>query len=148
MTDDLDRVLADLGGSLGELADSGQSDLARQLAAFVSCVATEAVKRKPFGKAMLAALSPPAPPRATGGAPSSHRRKPGLVDPFELYRAGEAELRGRLATLDVEQLKDVIAEGGMDRDKLAMKWRTPERLIERIVDTVRSRSSKGDVFLR
>ena len=42
----------------------------------------------------------------------------------------------------------MIAEHGMDRDKLAMKWKTPDRLIERIVDTVRSRSAKGDVFLR
>jgi hypothetical protein len=148
VTDDFDQLLGQLGESLGELADAGQEELARQLAALVSCVASEAARRKSFGKAMLAALTPRDRLRVASAPSGSHRRKPGLIDPFELYRVGESELRNRLATLDVEQLKDVIAEHGMDRDKLAMKWKTPARLIERIVETVRSRSAKGDVFLR
>jgi hypothetical protein len=57
-------------------------------------------------------------------------------------------LQDQLSLLTVGQLKDIISEHGMDRDKLAMKWQTPGRLIERIVTTVTSRAHKGDVFLR
>jgi hypothetical protein len=35
----------------------------------------------------------------------------------------------------------------MDHDRLALRWKNPQRLIERIVETVITRSQKGDVFL-
>jgi hypothetical protein len=53
-----------------------------------------------------------------------------------------------LATLDVDQLKDVIARHQMDRARLAMKWQTPERLIDVIVAHTMSRAHKGEAFLR
>jgi hypothetical protein len=34
----------------------------------------------------------------------------------------------------------------MDRSKLAMKWKTKDRLVELIVSTVASRARKGDAF--
>jgi len=74
------------------------------------------------------------------------RRQPGPFDPMEVYRQQPETLQDRLKTLDVEQLKDIIAEHGMDRNKLAMKWRTGERLINLIISTVESRSKKGDAF--
>jgi hypothetical protein len=74
------------------------------------------------------------------------RRKPGVVDPFALYSHGEEPLRHALGSLGVEQLKDIVAEHGMDLSKLAMKWKTPERLIDLIATTVRTRSQKGDAF--
>jgi hypothetical protein len=56
-------------------------------------------------------------------------------------------LREHLEACNVEQLKDIIAANGMDHDRLALKWKNPQRLIERIVETVIARSQKGDVFL-
>lgn len=35
----------------------------------------------------------------------------------------------------------------MDRAKLAMKWQTPERLIDLIVNQTAIRSRKGEAFL-
>jgi hypothetical protein len=71
------------------------------------------------------------------------------VDPFAAYeQGGEAVLREALAGLDVSQLKDVVAQHQMDRAKLAMKWQTPERLIDLIVTQTRSRAHKGEAFLR
>jgi len=32
--------------------------------------------------------------------------------------------------------------------KLAMKWKTPKRIIDRIVEVSLGRAAKGDVFLR
>jgi hypothetical protein len=57
-------------------------------------------------------------------------------------------LRQSLAPLNLEQLKDIIADYGMDPSKLAMKWKTPKRIIDRIVEVSLGRAAKGDVFLR
>ena len=79
-------------------------------------------------------------------APHRHRRPTGVLDPMKLMREGEDALRTRLSALTVDQLKDIVAEHGMDTTKLAMKWRTPQRLIELIVSTVRGRLAKGTAF--
>jgi hypothetical protein len=87
-----------------------------------------------------------ASPNRRSGA--SGRRAPPVLDPIALARQGEGLLRERLAALDVEQLKDVVADYGMDQGKLVMKWKTPERIIERIVEFSLARAVKGDVFLK
>jgi hypothetical protein len=80
-------------------------------------------------------------------APRPHRRPPSVLDPFAVYaQNGEAGLRQKLHELDIERLKDIVAEHGMDPGKLAMKWKTPERLINLIADTVAARAKKGDAF--
>lgn len=82
------------------------------------------------------------------GKPSvrPHRRKPGAFDPMVVYRENSDKLKSRLMELNIEELKDIIAEQGMDRSKLAMKWKTKERLINLIVTTVENRVHKGDAF--
>jgi hypothetical protein len=61
---------------------------------------------------------------------------------------GENALRGALTPLNVEQLKDIVAEYGMDTSKLALKWKSRDRLQDLIVATVRDRLAKGDAFRR
>lgn len=80
------------------------------------------------------------------GASRAVRGK-GLFDPFPVYQvSGEAGLRARLRTLSVDQLKDIIAEHGMNYDKAAMRWKTQARLIDRIAERVAARSAKGTVL--
>ena len=76
----------------------------------------------------------------------SNRRKPGLFDPVSVYRENPDSLQPRLENLEIEELKDIVAEQGLDRAKLAMKWKSKERLIELIVTSVKMRSQKGDAF--
>ena len=77
----------------------------------------------------------------------SHRRAPGVVDPFAVFSdAGEEGVRRSLSQLSIEQLKDIVAQHGMDRSKLAMKWRTSGRFVDLILETVAARSRKGDAF--
>lgn len=80
------------------------------------------------------------PPRRTG------RRDAPALDPFEIYRGDPDALRGRLAELNLEQLRDVVASYGMDPRRLVMKWKTADRVIAHVVETVRTRSRKGDAF--
>jgi hypothetical protein len=79
----------------------------------------------------------------------SHRRARAIIDPLAIHQGeGEDRLRAALGALTMEELKDIVAEHGMDTNKLAMKWRTRERLEDLIVTTVRDRLSKGSVFRR
>ena len=63
-----------------------------------------------------------------------------------LHREHPEDLARRLDELTIEELKDIVAENGMDRAKLAMKWKTKDRLISLIVTTVKNRALKGDEF--
>lgn len=141
--------------SAGEaLLSLGAEDtlLAGQLARLVQVVAAEATRTQRFRRALSKALDEP-PQRSQGdtGALSAgrprNRRKPGIIDPFSTFSdEGESGLRKRLSTLELEQLRDIVAENGMDHDKLAMRWKDPQRVIDRIIDRVTARTTKGSAF--
>jgi hypothetical protein len=134
-----------LGDSLLMLAEA-HPDLARTLAQTVAAVAAEAARSPRFARALVSATHTP---NAGDGVPERRRgrRAPGPFDPFAVYaEVGEKGLRDRLAGLAIEQLKDIVAEHRMDQDRLAMRWKDPARLAERIIDRVKTRSTKGDVF--
>jgi hypothetical protein len=102
----------------------------------------EAVRDPEFSRALRRALDEAVPKR-------QRRRAHPAVDPFATYEeSGETALLQALAALDVDQLKDVVAHHQMDRAKLAMKWQTPQRLIDLIVTQTKSRAHKGEAFLR
>lgn len=79
---------------------------------------------------------------------ASHRRAAAVLDPILLAQEGETALRKQLELLSLEELKDIVAGYGMDSGRLAMKWKNPERLIERIVKRSIARAHKGDAFMR
>ena len=85
---------------------------------------------------------------ATGlrGARPANRRPPAVLDPVSIAAQGEEALRAALAALTLDQLKDIVADYGMDRDRLVMKWRTTNRVVDRIVEVSISREQKGDAF--
>jgi hypothetical protein len=55
-------------------------------------------------------------------------------------------LRARLAGLSIEQLRDIVAEHGMDPGKLVIKWKSADRIIDGIVEMSMARAQKGDAF--
>lgn len=77
---------------------------------------------------------------------SSNRRPPAVLDPIRLARQGELTLRAELGRLNLEQLRDIVADYGMDTGKLVLKWRTPDRIIDRIVELSLNRAQKGSAF--
>jgi len=58
----------------------------------------------------------------------------------------ELALRSALEKLSLNQLRDIVAEYGMDPGRLVMKWMAPERVIDRIVEISSARAHKGDAF--
>jgi hypothetical protein len=135
-----------------------------RLAQLCEIVADEAERNSAFRRRLEEALSPqqtglpviredrvrePKPRDSrpvTDIARKGGRRTPAVLDPLGLARQGEDVLRKELSLLDLEQLKDVVAEYGMDPGKLVMKWKDPMRIIERIVELSLARSTKGDAF--
>lgn len=101
----------------------------------------EAARDPAFGRALQTAIGKALPKK-------QRRRQPPVLDVFAAYeRGGEQQLRGALAPLTADELKDIVAQHRMDRAQLAMKWRTPARLIELIVASTRARAHKGEAFM-
>lgn len=75
-----------------------------------------------------------------------NRRAPAVLDPVQLVRDGKSTLRGELEKLSLEQLRDIVAEYGMDPGRLVIKWNTPERVIDRIIEMSIARAHKGSAF--
>ena len=80
------------------------------------------------------------------GRRPSNRRDPAVFNPIDFVASGDDFLISKLEELTDKQLKDIIADYGMDTSKLAMKWKDRNRTINFIVDTAKRRASKGDVF--
>lgn len=123
MTDPIDRLQA----VFGEILDEADSNPA-------------------FAKRLARAFDRPSEARRPPAGKRPGRRGASPFDPFEVYSSGEDELRTRLSALRVDELKDMISEHGLDRSRLAMKWKSAERLIDLILETVVTRGRKGDAF--
>lgn len=75
------------------------------------------------------------------------RRNKAVLDPVRLARSGEERLRMEIKNLTVDQLKDIVAEFGMDPRRKVMRWKTREKIVEEIVRVSKDRSRKGKSFL-
>ncbi len=84
---------------------------------------------------------------AAGDAKRGKNRRPAAVlDPVQVVRHGETVLRAALEKLSLDQLRDIVAEYGMDPGRLAMKWVDTARVTDRIVELSIARARKGDAF--
>ena len=122
----------------------------------------EAERNPVFAARLDAALAESPGAAATNGATATNaaakpdaneekrrgaQRRPALLDPIELARCGEPTLRKHLAELSVHELKDVVADYAMDSSGQVMKWRSAERITDRIVENALGRAYKGSAFL-
>jgi hypothetical protein len=129
-------------------------NLRERLAVLAGVIADEAEKNSGFRRRLETAMAPQqrelpiarADKDASDVSRKGGRRATALVDPLALARQGEDVLRTELAALDIERLKDVVAQHGMDPGKLVMKWKDSARIIDRIVELSLARSTKGDAF--
>lgn len=74
------------------------------------------------------------------------RRSPAKLDPFHLLELGEDTLSKELQQLNIEELKDIVSEYGMDTSRLALKWKDRDRLESLIIDATKRKSSRGEAF--
>lgn len=136
-------------------------NIRRVLGAIFREIAEEAERNPEFKVRLQTAIGTDANPKRTKTQPKnqnekaatgavdkrpSNRRAPAVLDPVHLARQSEEALRAKLRELEIEQLRDIVAEYGMDTGKLVMKWRDAHRVIDRIVDVARSRAQKGSAF--
>lgn len=113
-------------------------ELKDMLMGLVRGIVAEVDKNEEFASLLINALSKQ--------QPKKKKRERAVLNPVMMLIDGDDSLSEKLQNLSEEQLKDIIAEYGMDSAKLAMKWKSKERLIALIVETSERRASKGDVF--
>jgi hypothetical protein len=113
-------------------------------------IVDEMYENKEFSKKIEQAIDGlvNAPSTIKDTKPANKRRKPAVLDPISKIREhGELELKMDLSKLDLEQLKDIVSEYGMDAQKLVMKWKQPQKIIDKIIEVSLSRADKGKAFL-
>jgi hypothetical protein len=124
--------------------------ISARLRAIVAAIESEAGRNAEFAAQLERALGMAGGENVAAtarGGRRTQRRNKGAFNPMDVLRkSGEDGLRQRLAALAVEQLKDIVAENGMDQRKLAMKWKNADRLTDLIVETAQARIVRGDVF--
>lgn len=131
--------------------------LRRVLREFVNVVSDEAERNPEFAeqlrvvfKIATANRSAKMASAADGNKPKivrpANRRPAAVLDPVVLAMQGEDALRAALVPLTLDQLKDIVADYGMDQKKLVMKWKTRDRVIDRIVEMSIGRAHKGKAF--
>lgn len=78
---------------------------------------------------------------------NNSKRKAAALNPeILLLERGEVQLINELNALDLEDLRDIISEFGMDPSKRAIKWKTKDKVVDYIVEVSRNRSTKGNAF--
>lgn len=121
-------------------------NLHRKLRALVDILLDEAEHNPAFAE-KLGELFGEASPAKPHSGKRTGRRTPAVLDPVAIMQEkGETSLREALRALDLEQLRDIVAEYGMDPSKLAMKWKAADRVIDLVVSTAALRLTKGDAF--
>ncbi|MGG5543675.1 hypothetical protein P4G95_02685 [Burkholderia vietnamiensis] len=128
--------------------------LRNSLNRLMRAVIEEAERNPEFEAALNDALGTPSGTRkqpkevtvAGDAKRGKNRRPPAVLDPVQVVRHGETVLRAALEKLSLDQLRDIVAEYGMDPGRLAMKWVDTARVMDRIVELSIARARKGDAF--
>ena len=126
-------------------------NLKKRLQALLNVILAEANANEDFAQKLNRALetgdvSAEKPKAEPGTKRRANRRDPAVLDPVQMMMDGDSCLPQRLNELTEKELKDIIADYGMDSSKLAMKWKNKEKLMKLILDTAERRASKGDAF--
>ena len=140
-------VMVDLIVAFQETTGAQAADAAEPAAAAPAAAATKTVVEK---NESSIAESPDAETQATDEPPTNppkRRRQPSPIDPYAIAtRDGVEGLSGELQRLDIEQLKDIITEYGMNYDGRAMGWKDHHRFVERVIEKADFGTTQGNAF--
>jgi hypothetical protein len=123
-----------------------EKNVKKKIKALYDLVIKEAENNEVFAEKLELIMLNPEKERKTGSTKrSGNRRDKAVLDPILLAEEGKLS-KDVLEPLTDKELKDIVADYGMDPSKLAMKWKDRDRLIKLIIDTSQRRALKGDAF--
>ena len=137
----LRATLVALAQAIADEAEMNPAFQARLARAFGDAAAAPPATTSPRKRAARAEPAGDAVAARKGG-----RRAPAVLDPIDLARRGEAPLREQLSRLDLEALKDIVADHAMDPSRKVMRWARADRIIDHIVEMALERAVKGEAF--
>lgn len=106
-------------------------------------VVLQEAETNPLFREKLESLFEPDPRIKLG---KTNRRMSAVFDPLKQYEDDKTALASKLNELNIDQLKDIVSEFGMDPNKLVLKWKDPSKIIDHIIKTTESRVKRGDSF--
>ena len=72
---------------------------------------------------------------------------PSITELFSIYsKSGQEELSKVLEKYEIEQLKKIVAENGLDPIKKVRRWKTKEKVMDFILNDISQRMSHGSAF--
>lgn len=88
-------------------------------------------------------------PKKKKKAPKQKSKEELTIDIFYIFQVqGPEGLLNLLKSLELQELKKIVTENGLDPAQKVRKWRSREKMIDYIVESVRKQMSKGGAFLR
>ena len=86
-------------------------------------------------------------PRKSSDDYISQEELHGEINPITIFtEKGEDGLKNALEDLTPNELINIIKKFGFDPSRKSYRWRKKERLIDLIIQRIRSSTSRGDVF--
>jgi hypothetical protein len=122
----------------------------KQIASFLMIVAKKIEVDEEFAKSIFSQLeeNPPVT-KSTSTKKKSNHLDDIKINIFEIYQnLGPEGLLGLLESLDLQGLKKIVAENGLDPAQKVRRWRKKEKIMIHIVESVGKQMSKGDAFLK
>lgn len=152
----LARLVGVLASEAGRNA-AFRRDLAMALSAAGQLIPREGTPSSPPTPDSLWPDGPPPPrpkkraqePVVPEPAPVEVRRprERSVLNPYAVMAEfGESGLEQQLARLELDELKAIVSEYGMNHDRRALTWKSPRRLIDRILAETSAGIHQGDAF--
>lgn len=130
------------------MLDYRDSFTRKQIASILVKVAMKIEKDEEFARLLFEEMKEP-PKRKKSNTKKVKQEEPLKVDIFEIYqKEGAEKLSVYLQSLEVQELRKVVLDHGLDPAQKVRRWRRKEKIIHFILDAVTKQMAKGGAFLR
>jgi hypothetical protein len=122
----------------------------KQIASFLMIIAKKIEVDEEFAKSIFSQLEENHPvTKNTSKKKKSTQLDDTKINIFEIYQnQGPEGLLGLLESLELQGLKKIVLENGLDPAQKVRRWRKKEKIMNHIVESVCKQMSKGDAFLK
>ncbi|MBV7504823.1 hypothetical protein KW850_06040 [Bacillus sp. sid0103] len=133
------------------MLDYNEPNIRKQIAAILITVAKKIEEDEEFAKSIFDCLDE----RGEEIKNINNKKKSTKTTPtydiniFEIYqKEGPQGLLLFLESLDLQGLKKIVVQNGLDPAQKVRRWRVKGKIISHIVDTVGKQMSKGEAFFK
>lgn len=117
-----------------------------KLKEIIEIILEEAKKNKDFEEALKGALYREKSDLVKAKTKCRIKRESAKINPLIEVEKGENDLRQKLEELNIQELKNVIYDYGLDNMKNSVRWKKKEKFVNLIIEMSKKKISKGNAF--